>query len=101
MSSSNMLRIEASSALRTELVNMPEGRLYMAILTQVLNDVFHSRSGFHIQRAALEWLLRKDNPMRDFALLLAEIDETYIIKKVKAKVGHQGYHELTKLIYGH
>lgn len=91
-----LLSLESKKSLRNELVSTPEGRLFIAILTHALLDVIEKRD-YHTRRTALNWFLVKHNPMRDFCLLLAEIDREYVIRMIKDKVGMTEYEKL----YGH
>lgn len=89
-----LLSVESKRSLRNELVATPEGRLYMAILNQALLDVI-GNNDYYTKKVALDWFESKDNVLRDFCLLLAEIDQDYIVNVLKDKLGIKEYEELS------
>lgn len=89
-----LVSIEAKQCLRNELVSTPEGRLYVAILNQALLDVI-GNNDYATRKTALNWFQVKQNAMRDFCYLLAEVDGDYILRKIKQKVGTKKYEDLS------
>ena len=89
-----LLNVESKKSLRNELVATPEGRLYMAILNQALLDVI-GNTDYYTKKVALDWFVKEENILRDFCLLLAEIDRDYIVEKLKEKLGIKEYEELS------
>lgn len=85
-----LVSLEAKKSLRNELAATPEGRLYMAILTQAISDIT-DKTDFHTKKYALDWLNREPNPIRDLCLLLAELDKEYILRVLTEKGYINGY----------
>ena len=79
-----LVSLEAKKSLRNELAVTPEGRLYMAILTQAITDIT-DKSDSYTKKYALDWLEREPNPIRDLCLLLAELDKEYILRVLNDK----------------
>jgi hypothetical protein len=90
-----MIHLENNKALINEIAITPEGRLYMAILVQAINDVV-SGYGFYDRKVALDWFLLDKNPMRDLCLMIADIDNDYILKTIKDKIGMTEYEEIAR-----
>lgn len=90
-----MINWENKKALINEISDTPEGRLYMAVLVQAINDVINGYT-FYDRKVALDWFLIKRNPMRDFCLILANLDNEYVLKTIKDKVGITEYEDIRR-----